>query len=343
MCSLKKLNPHRRLILVVIIVCLSGLVFGRLIFAKRPEPINDPLPIVTIAIPTQLSSGAFYVAEQKNIFAKYGLDVGIQPFLLGKQALQSVLQDKADLAILADAPFMFAVMNGEKIAALTTIFGSRKTMAIVARKDRGIMTADDLRGKKVGTVFGTNAQFFVDTLLLTHSVPKSSVTIVDIKPELLVETLARGDVDAVTVWHPHLARLQQLLQDEIVTLYDENIFVYRFILVGKQDYIDQHPTEVRQVLLAINKATEFIHEQPSQAKAILGQALKMDPVLLHKAFNANDFYLTLDQALLLALSDETRWAMKQGLVETGPIPNYLHYIRQGPLESVLPNAIKIIR
>ncbi|MES2673743.1 MAG: NrtA/SsuA/CpmA family ABC transporter substrate-binding protein [Pseudomonadota bacterium] len=323
-------------------VCVLGAISGWLISGKRPEPIKDPLPIVTIAIPTQISAGAFYVAKQQNIFTKHGLDVSIQPFLLGKQALQSVLQGKADLAILADAPFMFAVMNGEKIAALSTIFGSRRTMAIVARKDRGISTAEDLSGKTIGTIFGTNAQFFVDTLLLTHSIPKSSVNIVDIKPEILVETMVRGDVDAVTVWHPDLARLQQLLQDSIVTLYDEDIFVYRFILVGKQDYIDQHPAEVRQVLLAINEATEFIHEQPAQAKAILGQTLKMDPILLHKAFDANDFYLTLDQTLLLALSDETRWAMKQGFIQ-GPIPNYLDYIRQEPLESVLPSAIKIIR
>ncbi|MES2825162.1 MAG: NrtA/SsuA/CpmA family ABC transporter substrate-binding protein [Pseudomonadota bacterium] len=342
MSLLKKLDLDKRLIFVIVIVCLSGLFCGWLIFGKSPELGSDPLPIVTIATPTQISAGAFYVAQQQNIFTKHRLDVSIQPFLLGKQALQSVLQDKADLAILADAPFMFAVMNGEKIAALTTIFGSRRTMAIVARKDRGITTAEDLNGKTVGTIFGTNAQFFIDTLLLTRAIPKSSVTIVDIKPEVLVETLVRGEVDAVTVWHPDLARLQQLMQDKIVTLYDEDIFVYRFILVGKQDYIDQHPAEVRQVLLAISEATQFIHEQPSQAKAILGQNLKMDPMLLHKAFDANDFYLTLDQTLLLALSDETRWAMKQGLVQ-GPIPNYLDYIRQEPLESVLPNAIKIIR
>lgn len=342
MSLLKKLNLNTRLVFVVVIVCLSGLVCGWLIISKSPQRSSGPLPVVTIAIPTQISAGAFYVAKQQNIFTKHGLDVSIQSVLLGKQALQSVLQDKADLAILADAPFMFAVMNGEKIAALSTIFGSRRTMAIVARKDRGITTAEDLNGKTIGTIFGTNAQFFVDTLLLTRSIPKSSVTIVDIKPDMLVETLMRGDVDAVTVWHPDLARLQQLLQDKIVTLYDEDIFVYRFILVGTQDYIDRHPAAVRQVLLAINEATEFIHEQPSQAKAILGQALKMDPMLLDKAFDANDFYLTLDQTLLLALSDETRWAMKQGLIQ-GPVPNYLDYIRQGPLESVLPNAIKIIR
>jgi ABC-type nitrate/sulfonate/bicarbonate transport system substrate-binding protein len=340
--SRKKLNLNKRLVLILIIVCLSGLVCGWLIFKKNPAAISTPLPAVTIAIPTQVAAGAFYVAEQQAIFTQYGLNVSIQPFLLGKQALQSVLQGEADLAIMADVPFMFSVVKGEKIAALTTIFGSRRTMAIVARKDREITTAEDLSGNTVGTIFGTNAQFFVDRVLLTHSIPKSTVTIVDIKPEMLVESLARGEVDAVTVWHPDLARLEQLLGDSIVTLYDEEIFVYRFILVGKQDYIDQHAAEVRQVLLAINTATQFIHEQPLQAKTILAQALKMDPILLHKAFDANDFYLTLDQTLLLALSDETRWAIKQGLIQ-GPIPNYLDYIRQGPLESVLPNAIKIIR
>lgn len=343
MSSLEKPSLNKRLFIIGGIFCLLAIFCGWWVFSKSVAQPNSTPQKIIIAVPTQLSAGAFFVATQQNIFDKHGIEVTTQPFLLGRQALQSVLQDKADLAILADAPFMFAVMGGEKIAALATIFGSRRTMAIVARKDRGITTAEDLRGKTIGTTFGTNAQFFIDTLLVTHFIPKSAVTIIDIKPENIAGALERGEVDAVTAWHPTLSILEQSLADRAVTIYDEDIFVYRFVLAGKQNYIEKHPAEVGQVLSAIQEAIQYIHEQPAQAQIILGQALHMDSELLHKAFDANDFYLALDQTLLLALSDQTRWAMKQGLIQTGPIPNYLNYIRQEPLESVLPNAIKIIR
>ncbi|HTD06318.1 NrtA/SsuA/CpmA family ABC transporter substrate-binding protein [Undibacterium sp.] len=341
------LSPQKRVIgkrftLIFSIICLLGAA-SWLVFGNNEIHQSGPIHNVTIAIPAQISAGALYVGRDQKFFEKHGLNLTIQPFLLGKQALQSTLQGKADLAILAETPFMLAVINGEKIATVATIFGSRRSMAVVARKDRGIDKAEDLSGKTIGTIFGTNAQFFVDTLLTAHSITKSSVKIVYLKPETLVEALKNGEVDAVTVWHPDLAELEQALANRVVTIYDEDIFVYRFILVGKQDYLDKHAAEVRQTLAAIEEATRFIREQPARAKITISKALSMDSVLLSKTFDPNDFYLTLDQTLLLALSDETRWAMKQGIVPAGPVPNYLNYIRQEPLESVLPSAIKIIK
>ncbi len=330
------------LILIFSVISFFGVAWW-LALGKNHANQNNVFKKVTIAIPTQVCVGALFVGADQKIFDAHELNVTLQPFALGKQALQSVLDDKADLAILADTPFMFSIMNGDKIATVGTIFGSRKTMAIVARKDRGITQAEDLPGKKIGTIFKSNAQYFVDALLVAHSVPKSSVTIVFLTPDELVDALKKGDVDAVTVWHPNLAKLQQALGDHAAIISGKDIFIYRFILVGKQDYLDTHPAEIRQVLAAMEESTQFIHENPAQSQRIIGKALEMDASLLSQAFDPNDFSLSLDQTLLLALSDETRWAMKQGLIPPGPIPNYLNYIRQEPLESVLPSAIKIIR
>lgn len=310
--------------------------------SQAAEAPAVPHPHVIIATPTQISSGAFYVANHEGMFSKRGIDVTLEPFILGKQALQAVMQNKADLAVAAETPFMFSVMKGEKIATVAALFGSRRSIAVVARKDRGINSAEDLRGKTIGTMFGTNAQFFIDTVLLAHAVEKSAVTILDIKPDAMVETLKNGDVDAVTVWNPDLAKLQQLFGDRVVTLYDEGIFVYRFLLIGKQEYIDKHPKEIQKILLALDDANKFIHRNPNPSQLLVGNALGMDSMYLHKTFDPNDFGLALDQTLLLALSDQTRWAIKQGLIAREPIPNYLNYIRQEALETVMPNAIKII-
>ncbi|MES2354049.1 MAG: ABC transporter substrate-binding protein [Pseudomonadota bacterium] len=328
-----------------LILILGIGVLGLILWLARNKdtarPSGPPLP-VTIASPTQISGGALYVSQDQNLFAKHGLNITIQPFILGKQALQSTLQGKADLAIVADTPFMFAIMHGEKIATISTIFGSRKSLAIAARRDRNITKAEDLAGKTIGTIFGINAQFFLDTLLLTHGIAKSSVTVVDLKPDTLVEALESGKVDAVTLWNPDLSKVESELGDQVVTIYDKDIFVYRFMLVGTQDYIAKHPAEIRQVLAAFAEGTRFIHEQPEQAQAIIGKHIGLDTALLSKSFDPNDFYLTLDQTLLLALGDQTRWAMKQNIIPKGDVPNYLNYIRQEPLESVLPSAVKII-
>jgi ABC-type nitrate/sulfonate/bicarbonate transport system substrate-binding protein len=324
----------------VIVILVVGLwwFFG----AGRKTADDAPLANVVVAVPTQVGSGAVFVAQGQQLFAKHRVALTIQPFAIGKQALEAVLQGKADLAVVADTPFMFAVMQDKKIATLSSIFGSRKTMAVAVRKDRGIVRPEDLAGKTVGTVFGTNAQFFLDTLLLAHSVDRASVKVKDLKPGSLVEALEAGQVDAVTVWHPELARIQSSLGSSVTTLYGEELFVYRFLLVGAPDWIAAHPAAVRQVLAALRDAVGAIKSDPAQNMAIIGQAIGLNPQLIAKSFDPNDFYLSLDQTLLLALGDQTRWAMKQGLVPNGPVPNYLDFIRETPLAAVQPEAVKII-
>ena len=104
-----------------------------------------------------------------------------------------------------------------------------------------------------------------------------------------------------------------------------------------------HPAAVQQVLAALRDGIASIKAEPAQSMAMIGQAIGLHPELIAQSFSPNDFYLSLDQTLLLALGDQTRWAMKRGLVPSGPVPNYLDFIRQEPLAAVLPEAVKIIQ
>ena len=321
---------------------LIGLLGIGLFWLLRPSLSAPPALTekITLALPTQISAGALFVATERDFFAKHGLSVTTSTFVLGRDALQAVLLGKADLAVLADTPFMFAVMKGEKIATIATIFGSRKAIAVLGRKDRHITRAEDLGGKTIGTMFGTNTQYFLDAMLLAHGVPRSSVTVVDIAPESLEGALRDGRVDAITSFNSKLA---SAVGEHATTIYGEDLFVYRFMVVGKQTYIDSHPTEVRQLLAAIEEGNRFIHDQPALAKAAIGKAIGHSPALMARDFEPNDFQITLDQSMLLSLGDQSRWAIRQRLVPDRPVPNYLDYVRQAPLDALKPSANKIIR
>ncbi len=308
----------------------------------RRHPAGVPVQ-VRIAIPTQISAGSIFVAQDQRYFPSRGIDAAIQPFALGKDALSSVLQGKADLAVLADTPFMLAVMKGEQIAAITTIFSSRTAIAVVARKDRGIVTAEDLAGKRVGTIAGTNAQYFLDALLLSTGVDRATLQVKEVKPNAMAKALQDDDVDAVTAWNPELARLESAGQGRYAMIYGKDAFVYRFVLVAKQDYISRHAEEVRKVLRAIEDGVQFIQTESSAAKVIIGRAISLEPDLLARSFDPKDFFLTLGQALLLSLSEQSRWAIGAGFVQAKAAPNYLDFIRYEALESVVPSAVKIIR
>ena len=57
----------------------------------------------------------------------------------------------------------------------------------------------------------------------------------------------------------------------------------------------------------------------------------------------NTFSVSLDQSLLLALEDESRWAVKNGLTHRKTLPNYLDYLYLDGLQGVKPEAVMIFR
>lgn len=328
-----------------IVALLAAAAAAALLAWRQAVPDAPPGPAfsMSIGVPVQLSAGAVFVADQRQLFARQGLTARIERFLLGKQALQAVLDGKIDLAIVGDTPFALAVLRGARIATLGTVFESRKAIAIAGRRDSGISDAASLAGKRVGTVLGTNAEFFLDTMLEVHGVDRAKIEVIDLKAGDLVAAIRSKRVDAVTAWNPDLARMGQELGAQGVALYGEDLFVYRFLLVARQDYIEAHGPQVKALLTTLQHANDYIKANPEQARSVLEPIIGLSPELLKPSFDPADFTLVLDQSLLLTLSAQMRWATSKGLVKAGPAPDYLEFVRPGPLNAVAPDAVRIIR
>lgn len=56
-----------------------------------------------------------------------------------------------------------------------------------------------------------------------------------------------------------------------------------------------------------------------------------------------DLRVSLEQALLVSLEDQTRWAQANQIVGGTTVPNYLNFIFFAGLDAVRPESITIIR
>lgn len=327
-----------------VLLALAALVIGIVAFVALRPPVASigAVSKVTIAVPTQISSALVLMAAGQGLFLKAGVDVVSQPFELGKDALKAVLDGKADLAVVADTPVMFALLGGDDIAMLAGISQGRRALAIVAHPDRGIHQIKDFRGKSVGLTMGTNLPYFLDAMLQVQGVPSDQVNLVDLRTDAAISAFREGRIDAAVVYQPFLARLEAEMGDRIKVFYGEDVYAYRFILVGKPSYIDSHPQEVRRVLSALNAANQAMLADPVEARRVVGHAVKIDDATMAKLFDLEDYAVSLNQAMLLALDDQTRWAMQKGLVVPGPMPNYLNAMKYQHLKAVLPTAVTVV-
>ncbi len=306
-----------------------------------PKPTGPPEKI-TLAYSTASNATLVHIALTKGFFTEEGLDVTPQPHAFGKLALKAVLDGKADIATVADTPFVFAVMNGAKITTLATIQSSNKSEAVVARRAQGITKIADLTGKNIGVTLGTTADYFVDTLLLANGVTRKQVTLIDMKPDEMAAALDQGTVDAVATFDPTVKQLARRLGEHGIVFYGESLYTEMFCVAGTQEYVQKNPEAIKKFMRALIKAETFTQQHTEEARGLVAAFINVDKTILVEALNDIDFRITLDQALLVNFEDQTRWLLKNRFSSGTEMPNYLNYIHIESLKAVKPEAVSII-
>lgn len=341
----KDRSYHNRLIFRIAAAAAVLAIIG-VHFFIRDHASHTPVGLpekVTIAYSATPDTALAQVAQAQGYYLQEGLDATPQKHPYGKVALDAMLEGKADFATVAETPFMFAVMQGRKISIIATIQTSIRNVAIIARKDKGILTPRDMKGRTLAVTSGTLLDFFMDAFLVAQGISRKDLTVVNMTPDEMAEAVERGDVDAIAAWSYVLIQAQKRLGNKGISFYDEDVYTQTFNIVTTQDYIRAHPENVKKVLRALVKAEKYVVQNPAEAQAIVADFCNIDKAVIGEMWAVENFSVTLDQSLLLALEDESQWAIKGGLTDKTNIPNYLTFIYADGLESVKPNAVRMLR
>ncbi len=279
------------------------------------------------------------LAAAKGFFKEAGLAVQVLPCGYGKEALQAVLDGKADLATVAETPLMFAVLGGQKLSVIGSIYTSNKKNGIVARRKSGISAPGDLKNKRIAFTQGTTSHIFLSSFLTANHLAMDEVTPVDLAPEQMQEAILSGRVDAVSTWDPTGKIIAERMGTEGVELNDPHIYTETFVIAGHSSFVNGNQEAMRRMLRALLRAEEFAVRHPQEAQAIVFADLKLSPALVAELWGEGSCTVALDHALILALEEETRWAAKHRLAKNVQMPNFLEVIDPRPLLSVKPNAV----
>lgn len=310
---------------------------------RAASPIIEPVQEVTLAFTDQPQCALIQLAIAKDYFREEGLRVKPQMHTYGKAALAAVLEQRADIATVAETPIMFSVLKGEDIVVIANMAASNTSNAVIARRDAGIAGTEDLRGKKIGYTPGTTSDFFLDSLLTASGLERQDIRPVALRPEEMQAALLQHQVDAVSTWSYPLAKMAAALAADGLVIYDRNIYTETFNLVAPRTFVAQHPATVQRVLRAMIRAEEFARAHPDEAQTIVATANGVDKRLVQAVWDRFKFRIRLDQSLLISLEDETRWAIDNMQADAKRMPDYLAHIYFAGLEAVRPASVRILR
>lgn len=322
---------------VVVVAAALGL------FLSAESRSRLALENVTISTAHYPLSALIYIAQEKGYFAIEGLNVKLRRSDEGKISIGEVLAGEADLGGAADTSVMYAVTAGAPLSIIAVIGDSTGENTVLGRKDRGVRRLDDLRGKKVGLSKGTSSQYYFDRLLLELGIAEAEVQVIDTHSGDIVAALHRGKLDAIVTWTPYLAQAEAKLGANAARLPKDGLAKITWSLFGTPQYVHAHPQAVKAVLRALVRAESWLVGDPDAARRLVAKQIGIDPASLAGAWPTYHFEVALDQSLIVALEEQSRWAIRKRLVPVRTTPNFLAAIDASFLLDVRPETVQIVR
>ena len=226
-----------------------------------------PAERITLVTPPSPSLAPLYVARAKGYFREDGLDVRLRRQGVGVSAMRDLLDGKADLAAVADPPIARAVLVGQEPVIIGTFDRVENLTYVVARRDRGIATVEDLAGKNVGVIRDNIGEYFLHVYLVTSGIDPDSVRVTYLEAAEMVPAVVGGRVDAISWAPPSTVTAQEQLGANAAVLQRPGLYTVTWYFVTLPRVASERSDSLARFLSAIDRANEFIETNPEEAQS----------------------------------------------------------------------------
>lgn len=291
----------------------------------------DPVEAVRLAVPARVRSAAVFIAQDKGFFADAGVSVTLVPVRHGLAALEEMSKGEAELATAAGVTTL-AAMTGQPLSIIATLSQSDAFIGLVARRDIASLT--DLRGKRIGMFRATSSQVFPVVLLGSAGLAASEYTLVHYPQEKLMDALASGEVDALSLWNPVLGQALARFGDQVTTFYNNGSYVDYWVLSAPPDWLARNDATARKVLKGLSRAAAYAADHPDEARGIVQRHVPAD----NEPWDGRAIAVRLDSAFAVALKHNA-----EILFGADAMPNLTRAVEAEPLRAVAPGSVTLGR
>lgn len=245
---------------------------------------DNPVTVKYGSFSTGTAARQVLVAQDKGFFADEGIHLEITT-LMSTAALGSLLASgEVGVANLTYQPAFDALAAGIDIKMLSGVQAIQPGMQTVyARKDSGITSLKDLKGKKFAvSSLGGYGEMLLAESLKEYGMSISDVTMVEVSPPETIGALERGDVDAAHLASPYRAAVKTNPQSpltEVYDFYDTKALqsLGQSALVANGTWLEKNKGTADAFMRAVNKAAEFLNSNEEEDRVYLAKLGKFNP------------------------------------------------------------------
>lgn len=231
----------------------------------------------------------------KNIEINRDFELQILPFASGEQMNRQMKRGELDICILDDisllnngSQFFDDLSFGSKLIGIASYNILGQDINIVLHKDSSINTVQDLKGKRISTLFGSNAHRFIITLFDLYDIDVSKdCRLVNEDPRKASKSLANKTIDAYVCCHTFASILEtytfvrKLPLSQTISLRIPSIRG----IVCRSQFIKENPKIVVADLHDLVVANYWFNSSPIKAADLLTKMIDVRTTQVNQFFN----------------------------------------------------------
>lgn len=244
---------------------------------------KTPLTVSYTATP---EFGSAFIAKERGLFDKHGLDVTLQLIPVSPNVPGAVMSGSVQVGGVTPPVLLQAVDSGLDLVAIAgggVYENSSRALGLVARSGVSINTPQDLIGKKVGVPgFGAAMHLLVKRWLMDKGVDPKKVTFIEVAIPQMPDVLKGGSVDVVATAEPFVTRMVQAQIGSAVPAYASELpdGFSSVLYISTRQWATTHGPAVQAFRAAIGEAIVWAKANKTQAYVDIGKYFKVPPPVL---------------------------------------------------------------
>jgi NitT/TauT family transport system substrate-binding protein len=240
---------------------------------------------------TWVGLGPLFVAKEKGLFAKEGVEVELINMAIHEAMYAGLFAGQIDV-IDATPDDMLPNFDPEQpYACVITLTESLGADGILARND--IRSIADLRGKAVGFAERTVSQFYLNVLLKQAGLSQADIEHVEMSADDAGNAFLMQEIDAAVTWEPWLTQGKQAGHGHLLADSSATPGLIVDCLVTTVRVFDDRLAEFRALARAWDAALAYVEAQPEEANEIMARHVGgwlEDPAVFAETLKGVRFY-----------------------------------------------------
>ena len=208
-----------------------------------------------------------FVAVDKGFFAKHGLDAKVVVRNTGPEVSKALDAGEIDVGAANVSNIPVALERGLDVRAIVGYVGSSfakstddNMLGIVVRPDAEINFLADLKGKSVGTTFGSINDMYLVEVARKNGVSESAINRINSTPAGMVALFDTGKVGAMAVWEPYLTRMLEKVKGAKLLVRGGDHVCFCAAAHGKPERLYKDRAVTQRYVNAMAEAARFVRD-----------------------------------------------------------------------------------